>query len=177
MERIFLKRILSGANLSEADLIGANLSRSNLSGANLSGADLSRSNLYVADLSGANLSRSNLSGADLSRSNLFGANLSGANLSGANLIGADLRGAVIDDAAFTDLVIKQGPVRSDGHQYILFISVPEGCVIKAGCRTWSGEDAFEQARLHSRTNTDPKHAAEALRIIDFLESEFEWYNC
>jgi hypothetical protein len=47
-----------------------------------------------------------------------------------------------------------------------------GRVIRAGCRTWVGKDAFEQARFHCKTVTDRKYSAEALRIIDFLEREF-----
>ena len=84
---------LSGADLSEANLIGANLSDAYLIGANLRGANLSRVNL-----SGANLRIANLSGADLSNANLRGADLSGADLSNANLIGADLSGADLSGA-------------------------------------------------------------------------------
>ena len=156
-----------------ADLNGLDLRGADLSGADLSGADLSGANLSGTDLRGANLCSSNLFGANLRGANLSRSNLSAAFLSGANIFTADLSGAAISNAAFPDLVIKQGPVRSDGYQYILYTSVLGGCVIKAGCRMWSGEDAFEQAREHSRINTARKHAAEALRIIDFLESEFD----
>jgi hypothetical protein len=84
---------LYGANLYGADLSRANLYGANLYGANLSGANLSGANLYGADLSGANLSRANLSGANLYGADLSGANLSRANLYGANLSGANLSGA------------------------------------------------------------------------------------
>ena len=109
-----------------------------------------------------------LRGADLSGADLYRADLGGANLRGANLSRAYLRGAYLGA-----LIIKQGPVRSDGYQYILFTSVLGGCVIRAGCRTWLGNDAFGQARHHCETVTNEKYRAEALRIIDFLENEFE----
>jgi uncharacterized protein YjbI with pentapeptide repeats len=135
----------------------ADLREANLRGANLGGA-----NLYGANLYGANLGGAYLGGANLRATNLRGANLYGANLGGANLYSADFGG----------LIIKQGPVRYDGYQYILFTSVLGGCVIRAGCRTWSGDNAFEQARHHCETATSEKYQAEALRIIDFLEGEF-----
>lgn len=96
------------------------------------------------------------------------ADLRGTDLDGADLYRADLSGAYLGG-----LIIRQGPVRSDNYQYILFTSVLGGCVIRAGCRTWSGDDAFEQARYHCETVTSAKYRAEALRIIAFLESEFE----
>ena len=164
---------LSGANLRGANLRGANLYGADLSGAYLYGADLSGANLYDAYLYGADLSGANLYGADLSGAYLYGANLSGANLSGANLRFADLSGANLRFADLGGLIVKQGPVRSDGHQYILFTSVLGGCVIIAGCRTWAGNDAFKQARYHCETVTSAKYRAEALRIIAFLEGEFE----
>jgi uncharacterized protein YjbI with pentapeptide repeats len=75
--------IKSEANLRGANLRGANLRRANLCGADLYGADLCGANLYGADLRGANLY-----GADLCGANLCGANLCGADLCGANLCGA-----------------------------------------------------------------------------------------
>ena len=104
---------------------------------------------------------------------LRGANLIEADLSGANLIGAYLRGANLRGAYFGGLIIKQGPIRSDGYQYMLFTSNLGGCVIIAGCRQWVGEDAFDQARHHCETATDEEYRLEALRIIEFLEREFE----
>jgi len=136
------------ADLREADFRGADLRDANLHGADLRGVCF-----HGANLRGANLCSVDLRGADLSRTNLGGADLRGAEL-----------GA---------LIIKQGPVRSDGHQYILFTSVLGGCIIIAGCRQWVGGDAFEQARHHCETATVEKYRAEALRIIDFLEGEFE----
>ena len=90
--------IKSEANLRRANLRGANLRRANLCGADLYGADLRGADLCGADLRRANLRRANLCGADLCGADLYGAdlrraNLCGANLCGANLCGADLCGA------------------------------------------------------------------------------------
>ena len=93
-----VRNVLSGANLSGADLSGANLSGADLYRANLSGADLYRANLYRADLSGADLSGADLSGADLYRANLYRADLSGADLYRADLSGADLYRANLSGA-------------------------------------------------------------------------------
>ena len=89
---------LCGADLYGADLRRANLRRADLCGADLCGADLCRADLYGADLRGAdlyeaNLRRANLYGANLRRANLRGADLCGADLCGADLCGADLYGA------------------------------------------------------------------------------------
>ena len=84
---------LRGADLCGADLRGADLCGADLCGADLYGADLRRANLYGADLYGADLRRANLCGANLCGANLCGADLCGANLCGANLCGADLCGA------------------------------------------------------------------------------------
>ena len=81
---------LYGADLCGADLCGANLRRSDLYGADLRGADLYGANLRRANLRGADLCGADLCGADLCRSDLYGADLRRANLRGANLRGADL---------------------------------------------------------------------------------------
>ena len=90
--------IKSGANLREANLCGADLREANLRGANLCGADLRGANLCGADLRGANLCgadlrEANLRGADLCEADLREANLCEANLCEANLREANLRGA------------------------------------------------------------------------------------
>jgi len=79
--------------VSEAIKSEANLRRANLRGADLCGADLRGADLCGADLRRANLRRANLCGADLYGADLCGADLCGANLCGANLCGADLCGA------------------------------------------------------------------------------------
>ena len=84
---------LRGANLCGADLYGADLYGADLCGADLCGADLRRANLRGANLRRANLCGADLYGADLRRANLYGANLCGANLCGADLCGANLCGA------------------------------------------------------------------------------------
>ena len=73
-----IKKTVSEAIKSGADLCGADLC----------GAYLCEANLRGADLCGANLREANLRGADL-----CGANLRGADLCGANLREADLREA------------------------------------------------------------------------------------
>ena len=85
--------IKSEANLRRANLRRANLRRANLCGADLCGADLRGADLCGADLCGADLRRANLRRANLRRANLCGADLCGANLCGADLYGADLYGA------------------------------------------------------------------------------------
>ena len=74
--------------VSEAIKSEANLRRANLRGADLCGADLCGADLCGADLRRANLRRANLRGADLCGADLRGANLCGADLCGANLCGA-----------------------------------------------------------------------------------------
>ena len=85
--------IKSEANLRGADLYGADLRGADLCGADLYGADLRRANLCGANLCGANLRRANLRRANLCGADLYGADLRRANLCGANLCGADLRRA------------------------------------------------------------------------------------
>ena len=80
--------IKSEANLRRANLCGADLRRANLRRANLCGADL-----YGADLRGADLCGADLCGADLCGADLRRADLRRADLRGANLRRADLRGA------------------------------------------------------------------------------------
>ena len=83
-----IKKTVSEAIKSEANLRGANLCGADLYGADLYGADL-----CGADLCGADLRRANLRGANLRRANLCGADLYGADLRRANLYGANLCGA------------------------------------------------------------------------------------
>ena len=83
-----IKKTVSEAIKSEANLREANLRGADLYGANLCGADL-----YGADLCGANLREANLCGANLRGADLYGANLCGADLYGADLCGANLREA------------------------------------------------------------------------------------
>jgi uncharacterized protein YjbI with pentapeptide repeats len=172
---------LVGAYLGGANLVGAYLGGADLVGADLEGAYLVGANLRSANLEGAYLGGANLGGAYLRSANLGGANLRSANLDGANLGGAYLGGAYLDraylggaylrSANLGGLVIIQGPVRGDGYQYILYTSCLGGCVIKAGCRKWVGDDAIKQARDHCQTKTDKRYRAQSLRIVDYLEGE------
>lgn len=130
------------------------------------------------DLRGANLCRANLRRADLFRTNLRGANLSGANLGGAylggtDLRGADLSGAYLSGANLGGLYIVGRSMRSDGYEYFGWTSILGGRVIRAGCRTWVGANAIEQARYHTMTETAKEYRAEALRIIDYLARCYE----
>ena len=84
--------------VSEAIKSEANLRRANLCGADLCGADLCGADLYGADLRRANLRRADLCGADLRGADLYEANLRRANLYGANLRRANLRGADLCEA-------------------------------------------------------------------------------
>jgi uncharacterized protein YjbI with pentapeptide repeats len=103
---------LSNANLVKADLSGAYLPRVDLSNANLHEAlvvnaylveaDLSRASLYAADLRFARLDEANLSGTDLratlNHADLRGADRNGADLRGATLVEANLSGASLSKA-------------------------------------------------------------------------------
>ena len=94
LRRANLRRAnLRGADLCGADLCGADLRRANLRGADLCGADLCGADLRGADLCGADLCGADLCGADLCGADLCGADLCGADLRRANLRGADLCGA------------------------------------------------------------------------------------
>ena len=155
---------LSGADLSSAYLSGANLRRANLGGAYLRGADLSGAYLRDANLRGANLGGADLGGADLRDANLRDANLGGANLGGAYLGGAYLWGANLGG-----LTLLARATRSDGFEYFAWTSILGGMVITAGCRTWIGKDAIQQARAHCQTKTAERCRKEALSIVDHIE--------
>jgi uncharacterized protein YjbI with pentapeptide repeats len=94
--------LLTGTDLTEADLIGADLNRANLSGANLS----------RANLSGANLSRAVLLNSDLS-----GANLSDANLSSTVLIKANLEDAIVSEEQLTTCESLAGATMHNGQKH------------------------------------------------------------
>jgi len=96
--------ILSGANLSDLDLLDADLDDAQMLGVDLSRSYLDGVNLSYASLNClpgatdsavvcANLSDATLTYADLEDANLIDAHLHGANLTGAELVGADLTGA------------------------------------------------------------------------------------
>jgi pentapeptide repeat protein len=156
------QRDFHGADLSRAYLTGAYLT-----GVNLIGADLRRANLIGADLRRADMRGANLIGADLRRANLIGADLRRANMRGAYLIGAYLTGADLTGADLGEQWIIQGPVRSDGHQFMLTRLTGEATpIVRAGCRWLS----LPNARKHweeTRGGTQLGH--ESLDILIFLE--------
>lgn len=89
------------------DLTGANLTNANLIEIDLRDADLSGTHLINADLNGAflrraNLRRSVLHDADLARADLRGAYLDSADLSGADLHSADLSHADLTKIKYDD---------------------------------------------------------------------------
>lgn len=88
---------LTGADLHRANLGGAkgNLSKAVLSGANLTFADLTFVNLSGAVLTDAILDNVNLSGATLFNADLSNAYLSGANFNNTDLTDASLSGAIL----------------------------------------------------------------------------------
>jgi uncharacterized protein YjbI with pentapeptide repeats len=91
--------VLTGADLSYADLQGCTLTRADLRHAKLVGADLRKANLTGAllnnaDLTDCDLRGATLDGAQFARAKLAHANLSGASMKEANFAWADLSHAV-----------------------------------------------------------------------------------
>jgi len=160
---------LCGAYLCDADLRGADLCGAYLCNADLRGADLRGADLCNADLCGADLCGAYLCNAYLRNANLCNADLRGADLCNAYLCNADLRGADLCNADMGGLILLARATRSDSHEYFAWSSILGGMVITAGCRTWVGEDAIEQARKHCQTTTSERYRTEALRIVDFIE--------
>ncbi len=89
---------LTGAQLSEVDLVCADLTDAKLNTADLSGADLTGAELFNANLRKAKLVGTDLIEADLQEADLREADLSQADLSEAHLVGANLGGADLSDA-------------------------------------------------------------------------------
>lgn len=89
--------------LSGADLSGANLNRADLRKINLTGTNLIRSDFWMADLSGTNLSEADLRETNLSEADLSETNLSGANLSWSDLFKVDLSEADLSEATFIEV--------------------------------------------------------------------------
>ncbi len=97
---------LSGADLTDAELVGIDLSQGHLSEARLIGAHLARAeladiDLLNADLSDAHLMSTHLVGADLRLANLRGADLREAEMAEVNLSEADLSGVNLEGALDT----------------------------------------------------------------------------
>ncbi len=110
---------------------------------------------------------------------LVGASLDGASLDGASLVGASLDGARLDRASlvgarlglFTIKSCIARATRSDGYEFICWLT-DKGVVIKAGCQTKEGTDAY---RAHIKANYANRHngealTAETLAILDFFDA-------
>ena len=157
--------VKAGQSLARADLRLANLARANLTGANLTGADLTGAYLAGVNLARANLTGANLTGANLTGAYLARANLTEANLAEANLTGADLRRADLARANPGSHKILQGPIRSDGWQFMLTNLDGEGWRIKAGCRYFT----LDEAREHwQQTRGGTPLGNETFAILDAL---------
>src|SRR5262245_40464129 len=81
--------VLTGIDLSHADLQGCTLTKADLRNARLAGADLRKANLAGALLNGADLTDADLRGATLDNAQLARCKLGHANLSGASLKNAN----------------------------------------------------------------------------------------
>ena len=164
---------LVGASLVGARLDGARLVGASLVGASLDGASLVGASLVGARLVGASLVGARLDGARLVGASLVGASLDGASLVGASLDGARLDGARLDGARLGTYTIKSciaRATRSDGYEFIAW-DTDKGVIIKAGCQTKKGTDAY---RKHVATYTSRHNgvalAAETLAILDFFDA-------
>jgi hypothetical protein len=103
----FLGAVLSGVELSGADLSRLNFRGAILTDADLSEANLSHANFSGADLSGAYLESANLQYTDFHKAslalvNLIGTNLSHANLTQTNITNANLSSATLTQTLFGD---------------------------------------------------------------------------
>lgn len=92
--------VLTGADLSYADLQGCTLTKADLRHAKLVGADLRKANLTGAlldnaDLTDCDLRGATLDGAQFARAKLTHANMSGATMKDTNFAWADLSHAVV----------------------------------------------------------------------------------
>jgi len=94
--------LLSGSDLSSANLSRAKFNSTDLSGSSLVAVNLAQSDLSYATLNHANLSQANLEGANLNFAEMREADLSGANLRDANLGDAVLDGAKLGQATWPD---------------------------------------------------------------------------
>lgn len=103
---------LSGADLSNANLIGADLSNTHLQYVNLKGARLHFAHLDGADLLGSNLPEAELYSATLKGTNLTSVNLNEAFLNGANLYEANLLLTNFTNATLSRAYLKGAKIMS-----------------------------------------------------------------
>ena len=128
--------------------------------ANLSNVDLRYANLRYVDLRYANLSNVDLRYANLSNVDLRYANLRYVDLRYANLRYVDLRYANLSNAT-----IVIGPQRQDG--YLFWLIQPN--IIRAGCRTFTIEQAKEHWSKLSDNDYRKELNEESLLIVEYLE--------
>jgi len=114
---------------------------------------------------GAYLGGAYLGGADLRGADLRGAYLRDANLRGADLGGADLRGANLGGANLGAQWVVQGATRSDGYFFMLTNLTGEGVRVKAGCRNFSVQKAYDH---WYNTRAGTPLGAETKAILDCL---------
>ena len=88
---------LSGGTFELADFVNTNLARTDLSGSVLIGARISNTNLRKANLTNTNLDGADLRFADLRDANLSNTNLRNANMDGASLDRASMGGTIMPD--------------------------------------------------------------------------------
>ena len=85
------------------------------------------------------------------------------NLTGANLAGVN----------FGKQWIIQGPIRSDGYQFMLTSLTDEGVRVKVGCRNFT----FSEARKHWQiTRAGTPLGDETFAILDYLEATMKIRN-
>ncbi len=90
------------ANVTGADMTNAQMVYWDLRNRDFSGADLSHANLTGADLRGANFTGAKLDYANMKDTDLRGTTFTNANITYATLVAANLTGNAISDANFTD---------------------------------------------------------------------------
>ena len=88
---------LSGGTFEIADFVNTNLARTDLSGSVLIGARISNTNFRKANLTNTNLDGADLRFADLRDANLSNTNLRNANMDGASLDRASMGGTTMPD--------------------------------------------------------------------------------
>ncbi|MCE9523256.1 MAG: pentapeptide repeat-containing protein [Alphaproteobacteria bacterium] len=117
--------VLTGIDLSYADLQGCILTKADLRNAKLIGADLRKVNFAGALLNGADLTDCDLRGATLdaaqfARCKLAHANLAGASLKGVNFAWADLSHAIVGVRHLQDANVfgcVRDSIRSEGARH------------------------------------------------------------
>ncbi|SFN34594.1 Pentapeptide repeat-containing protein [Roseovarius lutimaris] len=121
---ILTGRDLTGADLRDAQLQGADLRAATLQGADLWGAQLQGADLWDAQLQGATLGGAELQGADLWDAQLQGAVLRAATLQGATLGGAELQGADLGFATFDgDTNLTAATLRGAAVRFVDFTEI------------------------------------------------------